>query len=68
MYAAELCFVAGVAPETPVADVSDVRRLVDRAHQMLEVNSRRAQQSTTGDLVRGRQFWVYDRAGRPCSR
>ena len=68
MYAAELCFVAGVAPETPVADVSDVRRLVDRAHQMLEVNSRRAQQSTTGDLVRGRQFWVYDRAGRPCRR
>jgi endonuclease VIII len=68
MYAAELCFILGVAPQTPVGEVRDLRRLVDRAHQMLEVNSRRAQQSTTGDLARGRQFWVYDRAGRPCRR
>ncbi len=68
MYAAELCFVAGIDPETPVAEVRDVRRLVDRAHVMLELNSRRAQQSTTGDLARGRQFWVYDRGGRPCRR
>ena len=68
MYAAELCFIAGVAPETPVAEVTDLRRMVDRAHQMLELNSHRPQQSTTGDLVRGRQFWVYDRAGRPCRR
>ena len=68
MYAAELCFLAGVAPETRVADVRDLRRLVDRAHQMLVLNSHRPQQSTTGDLARGRQFWVYDRAGRPCRR
>jgi endonuclease-8 len=68
MYAAELCFVTGTAPETPIGDVRDLRRLVDRAHQMLELNSHRAQQSTTGDLARGRQFWVYDRAGRPCRR
>jgi endonuclease-8 len=25
-------------------------------------------QSTTGDLSRGRQFWVYGRAGRECRR
>jgi endonuclease-8 len=68
MYASELCFVTGTAPETPVGEVRDLRRLVDRAHQMLLLNSRRAQQSTTGDLARGRQFWVYDRAGRPCRR
>ncbi len=68
MYAAELCFVTGTAPETPVGEVRDLRRLVDRAHQMLELNSRRAQQSTTGDLARGRQFWVYDRGGQPCRR
>jgi len=58
MYAAELCFI----------EVRDLRRLVDRAHQMLELNTRRAQQSTTGDLARGRQFWVFDRAGKPCRR
>jgi endonuclease-8 len=68
MYAAELCFIAGLRPETPVAQVGDLRRLVDRAHQMLQLNSRRAQQSTTGDLARGRQFWVYNRAGQPCRR
>ena len=68
MYASELCFVSGVAPERPVADVPDLRRMVDRAHQLLDLNSHRAQQSTTGDLARGRQFWVYDRAGRPCRR
>jgi endonuclease-8 len=68
MYAAELCFITGVAPERLVAQVSDLRRMVDRARQLLEVNSRRVQQSTTGDLARGRQFWVYDRAGRPCRR
>ncbi len=68
MYAAELCFITGVAPERPVSDVPDLRRMVDRAHQLLVLNSRRAQQSTTGDLARGRQFWVYDRAGRPCRR
>jgi endonuclease VIII len=68
VYASELCFVTGVAPERPVADVPDLRRMVDRAHQLLDLNSHRAQQSTTGDLARGRQFWVYDRAGRPCRR
>jgi endonuclease-8 len=68
VYASELCFVTGVAPERPVADVPDLRRMVDRAHQLLDLNSHRPQQSTTGDLARGRQFWVYDRAGRPCRR
>jgi endonuclease-8 len=68
MYAAELCFIVGVAPETPVGRMPDLGRLVARAHQMLEVNSHRGQQSTTGDLARGRQFWVYGRGGQPCRR
>jgi len=68
MYANELCFVSGLAPETPVGRVGDLRRLVVRAHQMLDLNRRRAQQSTTGDLSRGRQFWVHGRAGEPCRR
>jgi len=68
MYANELCFVSGVAPGTPVEQVPDLRRMVLRAHQMLDLNRRRAQQSTTGDLARGRQFWVYNRTGEPCRR
>jgi endonuclease-8 len=68
MYADELCFVAGVAPETSVARVPDLPRLVARAHQMLDVNRHRAVQSTTGDLGRGRTFWVHGRRGQPCRR
>ncbi|MDX6358666.1 MAG: endonuclease [Nocardioidaceae bacterium] len=68
MYANELCFIAGVSPQTPVAQVPDLPRMVERAHQLLDQNRHRAVQSTTGDLSRGRQFWVYGRAGRECRR
>jgi endonuclease-8 len=68
MYANELCVVSGISPETPIDQVPDLHRLVLRAHQMLDLNRQRAQQSTTGDLARGRQFWVYNRAGEPCRR
>jgi endonuclease-8 len=68
MYANELCFVAGVAPETPVGHVPDLARLVARSHQMLDLNRQRAVQSTTGDLARGRTFWVHGRRGQPCRR
>jgi endonuclease VIII len=68
MYANELCFIAGVAPETPVGHVPDLPRMVRRAHQMLDLNRHRAVQSTTGDLGRGRTFWVHGRQGRPCRR
>jgi endonuclease-8 len=68
MYANELCFVAGVAPDTPVGHVPDLPRIVARAHQMLDLNRHRAVQSTTGDLARGRTFWVHGRGGRPCRR
>ena len=68
MYMAELCFVHGVHPMTPVGDVPDVARLVRRAHQMLDLNKERSQQTTTGDLRQGRRMWVYRRDGRPCLR
>ena len=68
MYVAELCFLAGVHPATPVASVPDVRRLVRRAKQVLDVNKDRIDQATTGDLRRGRTHWVYPRAGQPCRR
>jgi endonuclease-8 len=68
IYANELCFIAGVSPQTPVEEVPDLARLVERAHQLLDQNRTRAVQSTTGDLSRGRQFWVHGRAGRECRR
>jgi endonuclease-8 len=68
MYAAELAFTSGVHPETPVAAVPDLRRLVRRAHQMLMLNKERAVQSTTGDLRERERMWVFRRDRSPCRR
>ncbi len=66
LYATELCFLAGVPPDAPVAAVADLPRLVRRAHQLLEANKERVAQATTGELARGRQTWVYRQ--RRCRR
>ncbi|MET9612166.1 Fpg/Nei family DNA glycosylase [Kitasatospora indigofera] len=68
VYAAELCFLAGRTPWTPVGELPSPERLVDRARQLLEANKLRPGHVTTGDTRPGHQHWVYGRAGRPCPR
>jgi endonuclease-8 len=68
LYKAEVCFLAGVTPWTRVGDVPDLARIVDRVARLLEANKATARQVTTGDTRRGRQHWVFERAGRPCLR
>ena len=68
MYVAELCYLFGLHPAHPVAQVPDLHRLVRRARQLLELNKERPQQTTTGDLRQGRRMWVYRRDGQPCLR
>lgn len=68
VYANELCFIIGVAPDAPVSAVRDPHRLVSRARQMLSANLTRTIRTTTGDTHRGRELWVYGRAGQPCRR
>lgn len=68
VYCNELCFVVGRLPTTPVAALTDPGRLVARAHDMLWANRLRWTRCTTGDTRRGRQLWVYGRAGQPCRR
>jgi endonuclease-8 len=68
MYKAEACFLMGVHPNRPVGDVETLPRLVTRARQLLEANKDRSTQSTTGDLRRGHELWVYGRRGLPCRR
>ncbi|HXH78799.1 DNA-formamidopyrimidine glycosylase family protein [Nocardioides sp.] len=68
MYAAELCFISGAHPTTAVRDVRDLPRLVRRAKLMLEQNSERAIQSTTGNLRPRERMWVYRRDKSPCRR
>lgn len=68
MYAAELCFVAGLHPLDPVSAAPDLRRVVRRAKQMLDVNKERAVQSTTGNLRERERMWVYRRDRSACRR
>jgi len=68
MYAAEVLFLSGVDPRTPVASVPGLPGVVDRARRLLTANVEREVQTTTGSLARGRRMWVYRRAGQRCLR
>jgi endonuclease-8 len=68
LYKTEALFLGGITPWTTVGDVPGLPALLRRAHRMLLVNRDRPQQSTTGDLRRGRDHWVFERAGQPCRR
>jgi endonuclease VIII len=68
MYAAELCYVAGVHPLAPVGSVPGLTRLVRRARQMLDLNKERPVQTTTGDLRERERMWVYRRDRSACRR
>ena len=68
MYAAELAFLHGRHPHTPVGDVADLERLVRRARRVLLVGAQGTSQSTTGSTRRGETHWVYRRERQPCRR
>ncbi len=67
-YLTESCFLRGVNPWQPVADVRDLPALVGMAHRLMTANVGRAVQVTTGDARRGQEQWVHSRSGRPCRR
>jgi endonuclease-8 len=48
IYAAEVCFVMGVAPATPIGEVPDLTRMVRRVRQMLDQ-----------EWSRSNRMWVY---------
>ncbi|MFJ1753477.1 DNA-formamidopyrimidine glycosylase family protein [Kitasatospora sp. NPDC088134] len=68
VYAVELSFLAGVTPWTPVAELPDLDRLLERARQLLEANRFRPGHITTGDTRPGCGHWVYGRTRRDCIR
>ena len=67
-YRAELLFLQGLHPRTPVSQVSTLPRVVQRGYLLLNANKVRAEQSTTGDLRQGRRTYVFERPGQPCRR
>jgi endonuclease-8 len=70
LYKAEVCFMVKVSPWTLVRDLPDgtVARAVELSRKLLLRNAFRPEQSTTGELGRGRQHWVYQRTGKACLR
>jgi len=66
IYVTEGLFLHGVTPWTPVAQVTEPRRLVDRTRRLMTANRERGAQASTGDLRE--QHYVYGRAGRGCRR
>jgi endonuclease-8 len=65
VYKAELCFLLGVSPWTPVSEV-DAAETVSMSRKLLLYNALRPIRNTTGDRRRGRELWVYGR--RNCLR
>jgi len=69
LYRCELLFLRGVSPWTRVGDLdASLGAMVALAHRLLFANRLTPLQVTTGDTRRGRQHYVFERAGRPCLR
>ena len=68
LYRTEVLFLHEITPWTRVGDVDDLPDLLTRAHDLLLRNRDDWPQVTTGDPRRGRQHWIFERAGRPCHR
>ncbi|GAA3632277.1 Fpg/Nei family DNA glycosylase [Microlunatus ginsengisoli] len=67
-YRAEILFLQGVHPRTPVTDVPDLRRLVQRAQLLMSANRWQVAQTSTGDTRPGRRAYVFERGNQPCRR
>jgi len=69
LWANELCFLRGLGPWTPIAEV-DVVALLELGARALRHSATTpgAMQVTTGLRRKGDQHWVAGRAGRPCLR
>jgi endonuclease-8 len=67
VYKAEICFLLGVSPWTPVSDVN-AEKAVSLARELLLRNAGQSVRNTTGDPRRGRELWVYGRQRTGCLR
>ena len=67
VFKAEVCFLLGVSPWTPVSEV-DTAEAVALSRKLLLHNALRPIRNTTGDPRRGRDLWVYGRERTGCLR
>ncbi len=67
-FLAEMLFLRGIDPWRPVSSVPELEALVSVGRRLLEANKNRPGHTSTGDTARGRESWVYGRAGKRCRR
>jgi endonuclease-8 len=67
VYRAEICFLLGVSPWTPVSEV-DIEEAVRLGRDLLLRNATSLARSTTGETRRDRRLWVYGRTRETCLR
>jgi endonuclease VIII len=67
VYKSEMLFVRGAHPWTQVAEVDELRALLDLGRRMIVANLNRPR-TTTGDTRPGARLYVYGRGGQPCRR
>jgi len=68
VYKSEVCFLRGIDPWAPVGSIEDLDGMVTLVKRLMEANRTTGMQVTTGDTRRGRERWVYGRAGQGCRR
>ncbi|GID95414.1 Fpg/Nei family DNA glycosylase [Amorphoplanes digitatis] len=68
LYKAEILFLRGLWPWTPVSAVPDIEGTVRLAQKLVASNRGRWTQTTTGSLRRGETNYVYGRRAQPCRR
>jgi endonuclease VIII len=66
LYRTEVLFLRGIHPQCPVGSVPELRELLRLARRIMQANLERVQQTTTGDLRRGREHWIHQRDRLPC--
>ncbi|MRG61608.1 Fpg/Nei family DNA glycosylase [Agromyces sp. CFH 90414] len=68
VYVNELCFLRGIRPHRPVAEVPQPEAIIDLGRRLIVANRDRIARVTTGVDRRGERLWVYGRGGEPCRR
>jgi len=68
IYVTETLFVSRITPWLSVGEVPDLAAVLQTGHRLMDRNKGHWSQATTGEIARGREHYVYLRAGRPCRR
>lgn len=66
-YVNELCFLSGLLPTRPVAEL-DVGTVIERGRRMIMVNKDRPQRVFTANSRPSERHWVFNRTAKPCRR